>query len=163
MNLPLTQPDNKTLVYNYKSLNLNVYLKDIVYDGEENPEILFLISNGYESGPKNNPHTWRVAQWTGDKWEINSVTNSENNYDMDSLWLIDGNSWHIIAATETGPKPYNPGGEVAFWTSYNMGRTWRKIKQLTSSSERNHTYVRRPLIFIPNFMPFGRWTWSKTI
>lgn len=31
------------------------------------------------------------------------------------------------------------------WISRDEGRSWKKDRQLTSSSERNHTYVRRPL------------------
>lgn len=154
VNLPLIKPENKALIYDYKSLNLKVYLKDMMYDQNDNPVILFLTSKGYESGPKNDPRTWRVAQWTGQKWKINSVTNSDNNYDMGSLWLQNENNWHIFAPTETGPQPYNPGGEVAFWASSNSGKTWRKVKQLTLESERNHTYVRRPVHAHPDFYAF---------
>ena len=151
IDLALTQPENNALVYDYKSLSLNVYLKDICYDENDNPVILFITSKGYESGPKNNPRTWRVAHWTGGKWDINSVTTSDNNYDMGSLWLQNKNNWNIFAPTETGAQAYNPGGEVAFWQSSNSGKSWKKVKQLTFGSERNHTYVRRPVNANPEF------------
>jgi len=151
---PLIQPDNDALVYDYKSEKLKVYLKDIVYDENDYPVILFLTSKGYESGPKNNPRTWRVARWTGNNWDINTVTSSDNNYDMGSLWLEDKGTWHIFAPTESGPQPYNPGGEVAFWKSNDLGKSWSKVKQLTVNSERNHTYVRRPVNVHPEFYAF---------
>ncbi len=34
--------------------------------------------------------------------------------------------WRIIGSTETGPQPYNTGGEVAIWKSVNKGKTWTK-------------------------------------
>ena len=51
----------------------------------------------------------------------------------------------FIAPTEPGPQRYNTGGEVAVWTSRDRGATWKKVKQLTSGSKHNHTYVRRPV------------------
>ncbi len=30
--------------------------------------------------------------------------------------------WRIIGPTETGPQPFNPGGEIAMWTSRDQGR-----------------------------------------
>jgi len=57
----------------------------------------------------------------------------------------------LIGPTETGPQPYNPGGEVALWKSTDKGHTWNKVKQLTSNSPYNHTYVRRPLNAHPDF------------
>ena len=48
---------------------------------------------------------------------------SDNNYDMGSLWVEGDGTWHIIAPTETGPQPYNPGGEIAMWTSRDQGNS----------------------------------------
>jgi hypothetical protein len=115
--------------------------------------ILFLTSGGFEAGPKNDPRTWTIAHWTGRQWEIRPAFTSDNNYDMGSLW-IDDDAWRIIAPTEAGPQPYNPGGEVALWTSRDEGRTWQQTKQLTRGSERNHTYVRRPVNAHPDFYAF---------
>jgi hypothetical protein len=64
---------------------------------------------------------------------------------MGSLWIDDDGTWRIVAPSETGPQPYNPGGEVAMWISRNQGNTWERVRQLTAGSERNHTYVRRPV------------------
>jgi hypothetical protein len=37
------------------------------------------------------------------------------------------------------------------WISTDRGRSWRKEKQLTAGSGRNHTYVRRPVNAHPEF------------
>ncbi len=153
--LALKDAANPALVHEYESAGLNVYLKDIRFDGAGRPVILYITSRGYESGPKNNPRTWTTAQWTGEKWLIRPVTTSDNNYDMGSLYLESDGTWRIIGPTETGPQPYNPGGEVAMWVSTDQGKSWRKVRQLTRDSERNHTYVRRPVNAHPDF--YGLW------
>jgi hypothetical protein len=76
---------------------------------------------------------------------------SDNNYDMGSLYIEEGGSWRIIAPTEAGPQPYNPGGEMAMWTTADLGMTWQKVKQFTKNSPYNHTYARRPLNAHPDF------------
>ena len=149
--VPLTKPSNPALVHDYQAENLNVYLKDIRFDEHERPVILFLTSKGYKSGPQNDPRTWTTASWTGKTWDIRPVTTSDNNYDMGSLYIEEDGTWRIIGPTETGPQPYNTGGEMAIWTSKDLGRTWKKIKQLTSNSPRNHTYARQPVNAHPDF------------
>ena len=149
--LPLTRPDTPALVHDYQAEGLKVYLKDIRYDADARPVILYITSEGYESGPKNDPRTWTTARWTGTAWDIRAVTTSDNNYDMGSLYLEADGTWRIIGPTETGPQPYNPGGEMAMWASTDRGATWRKLKQLTAGSERNHTYARRPVGAHPDF------------
>jgi len=141
MMLPLTDVENPALVHDYQAQGLNVYLKDIRLDKKEKPIILFLTSKGYESGPTNDPRTWTTACWTGRKWEIRAAFVSDNNYDMGPLYIEDaekhaspcwkGSStnrrdgmWRIIWPTESGPQPYNPGGEMAMWTSKDLGKTW---------------------------------------
>jgi len=149
--LPLTKPDSPTLVHNTRREKLNVYLKDIRYDAAGRPVILYVTSKGYQSGPANNPRTWTTARWTGTAWEIHPVTTSDNNYDTGSLYLEPDGTWRVIGPTETGPQPFNPGGEVAMWASRDQGKHWKKVRQLTRNSERNHTYVRRPVDAHPDF------------
>src|SRR5690606_22833029 len=102
-------------------------------------------------GPKNDPRTWHTAQWNGNEWVINDITTSDNNYDMGSLYIEEGGNWRLIAPTETGPQPYNPGGEIAMWESKDKGKSWTRVKQLTNNSDFNHTYARRPLNAHPEF------------
>ncbi len=144
LTLPLTEQQNPALIHDYFQEDLNVYLKDIQYDAAGRPIILYLTSKGYEAGPQNDPRTWHTARWDGKQWDIHDITTSDNNYDMGSLYLEEDGVWRLIAPTETGPQPYNPGGEMAMWTSRDQGKSWQKTKQLTTGSKRNHTYARRP-------------------
>ena len=143
--LPLTTPTSAALVHDYRAEKLNVYLKDLVFDPAGRPIILYLTSGGWQSGPKNDPRTWRTARWTGAEWETSGSITSDNNYDMGSLYVEPDGTWRLIAPTEPGPQPYNTGGEIAVWTSTDRGTTWKKLKQLTRNSRYNHTYVRRPI------------------
>lgn len=154
LTLPLRGIRNPALIHDFAAEGLNVYLKDITYDEHQRPVILFLTSLGYESGPGNDPRTWRTARWTGKEWQLRDAFRSDNNYDMGSLWIADDGSWRIIAPSETGPQPYNPGGEVAVWHSLDQGQTWTRSGQITKRSPRNHTYVRRVLNAKPDFYAF---------
>jgi len=154
LSLPLTEIENDALIYDYYNEDLNVYMKDITYDQSNRPVILYITSKGFEAGPQNGPRTWRIARWTGDQWVINDVTTSDNNYDMGSLYIEEPNLWKIIGPTETGPQPFNPGGEMALWTSTDQGKSWTKTRQLTTASERNHSYARRPINVHPDFYAF---------
>jgi hypothetical protein len=152
--LPLTAPQNHALVRDYEKEGLLVYVKDIRFDEAGRPVILYITSRGYRSGPEDGPRTWTTACWTGTAWEIRPVTTSDNNYDMGSLYIEGDGTWRIIAPTETGPQPYNPGGEVAIWTSSNRGASWQRARQITSNSKFNHTYVRRPVNAHDGFYAF---------
>lgn len=156
LNLPLTEPLNAALVHNYESEGLLLYLKDIGLDREGRPVILFITAQGFHSGPGDGPRTWRVAQWSGSEWTINDITTSDSNYDMGSLYIEEDGLLRVIAPTEKGPQPYNPGGEVAMWTSEDSGKTWKKVRQMTVDSQYNHSYVRRPVNANPDF--YGFWT-----
>lgn len=148
---PLTNIQNAALVYDSRAEKLLVYLKDLNYDAAGRPVILFLTSPGYESGPGNNPRTWRTAHWTGKEWRFQTVTTSGNNYDHGSLYVEPDGAWRIIAPTDPGPQPYNPGGEMVMWLSRDEGSSWQRVRQLTSRSRFNHTYARRPLNAHPDF------------
>ena len=117
--------------------------------------LLYITSKGYQAGPENDPRTWRIARWTGWKWSIHDVTTSDNNYDFGELWIVGPADWRLIAPTGTGPQPYNPGGEIAMWTSQDQGATWTQTRQMTADSGMNHTYVRRPVGAHPDF--FALW------
>jgi len=154
LTLPLTNVENPALIHDYQMEKLKIYLKDIRFDSEGKPVILFLTSRGYESGPQNDPRTWTIACWTGKKWDIRPAFASDNNYDMGSLYIEDDRTWRIIAPTRTGPQPYNTGGEMVMWQSLDRGKTWKEAKQLTKESPYNHTYARRPVNAHPHFYAF---------
>jgi hypothetical protein len=149
--VPLKEIENETLVYDYYNENRNVYIMDVNFDDEDKPVILYLTSKGYESGPKNDPRRWYTAYWTGKDWKINSITDSDNNYDFGSIYVEKNNLWRIIGTTEKGPQAYNTGGEIAVWLSRDFGTTWNKEKQLTTGSEFNQCYPRRPVNAHPDF------------
>jgi hypothetical protein len=151
LTVPLTEIENPALVHDYYNQKRLVYLKDIRFDNEGHPIILYMTSAGHESGPGNDPRMWHTARWTGEMWEINDITKSDNNYDHGSLYLEDDGVWKIIAPTEHGPQPYNPGGEMALWESKDQGKSWVMRKQMMHDSPYNHTYTRRPMNAHPDF------------
>lgn len=153
LDLPLTEVRNPALIWETEDAGLNVYMKDLVFDAAGRPIVICVTSEGYEPGPENNPRIWRFARWAGAGWRITRGPTSDNNYDMGFL-SIEKDRWALIAPTEPGPQPYNPGGEIAMWQSDDLGSSWRKVKQLTYDSPRNHTYVRRSLNAHPAFHAF---------
>jgi hypothetical protein len=148
---PLTTVKNPALVHDYESEGLLCYLKEVNFETDGKPVILFLTSKGYASGPQNDPRIWKTARWTGNQWDIHVLTRSDNNYDFGSLYIEEDGTWRVIGTTEPGPQRYNTGGEVAMWLSMDRGETWKKEKQLTRDSEWNHTYPRRPVNANPGF------------
>ena len=149
--IPLTAIGNDALVRDYESEGLRVYLKDLNFDADGRPVILYLTSRGAHAGPQNDPRVWTTARWTRAEWDVRPVTVSDNNYDTGCLHVETDGTWRVIGPTETGPQPYNTGGEVALWTSANRGVTWTKVRHVTSGSPFNHTYVRRPVNAHPDF------------
>ncbi len=152
LSLPLTDSRNDGLVIDYEAAGLKVYLKDLRFDENDLPVLLYITSKGYQSGPQNDPRTWMITRWDGDRWISSAVTTSDNNYDMGELWMLGATDWRIIGPTEKGPQPFNPGGEVAMWKSRDQGMTWTKKRQMTWNSSMNHTYVRRVLNANPDFI-----------
>jgi hypothetical protein len=142
---PLKDVHNPALVHDFEAEGLLVYLKQVQFDQQGRPIILYLTSSGFEPGPTNGPYTWRIAKFDGAKWIDRDVTTSDHNYDYGSLYLEAGGTWRLIAPTEPGPQPYCTGGEMVMWTSSDEGRSWRKLKQLTRDSQHNHTFARQPL------------------
>jgi len=147
---PITGKRNDALVFNYEAERRLVYLKDLNFDRDGRPIILYLTSAGYEPGPVSGPRKWFTAHWTGNAWQRRAFTTSDHNYDFGSLY-VEGDEWRIIAPTEPGPQPFCTGGEMVLWTSCDEGCTWTKLKQLTRNSEFNHTYARRPVSANPQF------------
>ena len=151
---PLEMVANNALVHEYESEDLRVYVKDLNFDGDGNPVILYITSRGAHTGPQNDPRTWTVAHWSENRWHIREAMVSDNNYDTGCLHIEEDGTWRIIGPTETGPQPYNTGGEVAVWTSSDQGRAWTRQRMVTGNSPYNHTYVRRPVNAHPDFYAF---------
>lgn len=152
--IPVESTDTAARIKNYETEGLKVYLMDLVFDHEDRPVILYLTTRGYEPGPKNQPRRWHTARWTGTEWLFQPAMESDSNYDSGSLQIEGPDLWRLIGPTETGPQAYNPGGEIALWLSRDQGKTWTLDRQLTHASERNHTFVRRPLNAHEGFAAF---------
>jgi hypothetical protein len=152
---PLSDPECPALVHDYRSEGRLVYMKDIGFDMQGKPVILYVTSRGHQPGPQGAPRTWTIAHWSGEKWNFHEVTTSLHNYDMGSLYVEEDGTWRIIGPTETGPQEHGTGGEIAIWLSRDEGRTWNKTCQVTRNSARNHGYVRRPVNAHAEF--YGFW------
>ncbi|MCC5842830.1 MAG: BNR-4 repeat-containing protein [Verrucomicrobia bacterium] len=151
---PVLSRDHSCRVYDYEAEGKVVYLRDLRYTAEGEPVILYVTSRGHEPGPERGPHTWHLAGWSADAgWTIRTLFSSDNNYDHGELWIGE-KDWRILAPTETGPQPYNPGGELALWVSKDQGRTWRCERRVTQSSRYNHTFCRVPVNAHPEFHSF---------
>lgn len=148
---PLDSAQNPALVWDTRSEGLLAYMKDVAFDGAGRPVILFSTSRGADPGPQNGPHQWYTARWTGKEWVRHPFAISDNNYDHGSLYIEADGVWRIIAPTDAGPQPYNPGDEMVLWTSHDEGKSWKRVKQLTHGSSHNHTFARRPLNAHPSF------------
>ena len=151
---PIETVANDALVHDYASEDLRVYLKDMDFDAGGRPVILFLTSRGSRVGPENGPRAWTTARWAGSEWEIRPAVASDNNYDTGCLHIEADGAWRIIGPTETGPQPYNSGGEMAVWVSPDQGATWRRERIVTRDSPYNHSYARKPVNAHPDFYAF---------
>ena len=155
VDLPVSKRENPALVFKYAEKGLNAYIKGVRYDADGNPFILYLLSKGFEAGPENGPREWCVARWTGKEWqEIKTGIIGGNNYDFGVLFIDSATDWTILGALEMGPQPYNPGGEICAYRTRDAGKTWKKERQLTSKSVRNHNYARQPLNFHRDFSAY---------
>lgn len=152
--LPLMEALNVALVRDYQSEGRLVYLKDITFDTNDNPVLLYITSGYHQAGPESDPRIWTIAHWSGSEWLFHEITHSTANYDMGSLYIEGENLWRIIAPTEPGPQYNGTGGEIAVWESSDQGKSWKKIKNITHRSERNHGYVRRPENAHPDFYAY---------
>lgn len=150
VSIPLNSRYNDALLVDYQAQGRLMYVKDLNFDKHGNPLLLYITSDGYAAGPASDPRTWTLARWTGQDWVFTEITDADHNYDMGSLW-VEGDTLRLIAPTEVGPQPFGTGGEVAVWVSVDLGATWRMVRQSTSDSIYNHTYVRRP---VPASDPF---------
>jgi hypothetical protein len=150
---PLDNLDNPAIVRNYQAEKRLVYLKDIQFDRDNHPVLLYITSAYHQPGPVGEPRWWTIAQWTGSSWQFHKITRATHNYDMGSLYIERG-IWRLIAPTEPGPQHWGAGGEMAMWLSGDQGATWRKEHVLTHDSQLNHAYARRAVHAHPDFYAF---------
>ena len=143
--LPVTDVAHVSRVLDSVALDRSVYLKDLAFDAEGRPVILYLTSRGYRPGPDSGPFTWCTAHWTGTTWQHRRLTDSDHNYDHGSLVIEADGEWRVMAPTDPGPQPFGTGGEMVLWTSRTAGADWARTRTMTAGSARNHSYARKPL------------------
>jgi hypothetical protein len=136
-------------------------LKEVAFQADGHPVILYLTTKGYESGPKNGPRYWHTARWTGKDWKILPFTTSDHNYDHGALWIEANGDWRVIAPTAPGPQAYTTGGDMVMWLSKDQGATWKRVKQLTHSKTVNHTYAKKPISAQEDF--YALWADGDTL
>lgn len=151
---PLVDPRCAALVREYRAEKRLVYLKDLSFDRQGSPVILYITSAHHQPGPGSDPRRWTIAHRTAGSWQFHEVTDASHNYDMGSLYVESDGTWRIIAPTGRGPQRYGTGGEIAQWTSGDQGRTWQKLRDVTFGSKLNHAYARRPLDAHSDFYAF---------
>lgn len=150
---PLTDRHCDALVRDFEAEKKLVYINDLNFDSGGNPVILAVISNDYRPGPQGDPREWMIIHWKNRQWNYHTVCSSTHNYDMGSLYIED-KVWRIIGPTEAGPQKLGTGGEMALWESSDEGKSWKKVRNITHKSIRNHSYARRPLHASDNFHAF---------
>ena len=153
LELPLEDPLGPALVRHYEAEGRLVYINDAQLDADGHPVILYVTSARYEPGPPGEPRYQTVARWDGRQWHFSEVTRTTHNYDVGSIH-IEGDTWRVFAPAEPGPQRWGTGGEVAIWRSTDRGETWTKQRDVTRGSERNHSYVRRPVNAHADFYAF---------
>lgn len=131
-----------------------IYIHDLGLDRHRHPVILFIRSSDHRPGPPGDPRWWTVARWNGTEWKFNDITPANHNYSTGLLDLTGDRRWRIVGPTHTGPQPIGAGGEIVAWESRDNNEQWRRTRDLTRGSPRNHNYVRRPLHAHPEFAAF---------
>jgi hypothetical protein len=156
VNIPVSQVQNPALVFDYANQGLLQYPCDLNFDENGNPLLLYITApeGSYKPGPLSaGQRLWKVAHFDGTQWSEHSITSADNNYDMGSIY-VEGDRWTVIAPFQPGPQPWTPGGEIAVWTSEDQGQSWTERREVTRDSTRNHTYIRRPQPYHPDFAAF---------
>ena len=101
--IPLTTVKNPALVRDYQAEGLLVYIKDLQFDRDGRPVLVYSTCRGFEPGPTNGERTLCVAKWAGDEWTYHNVTSTDHNYDSASLSFDDDGTWRIIGPTDARP------------------------------------------------------------
>ena len=159
---PVKERLSNALVMDYESLGKNCYIKDLNFDTDGNPIILYVISDNHKTGPEGGIREWHTMHWDGTKWNVTKFAESTHCYDSGSVW-VDGDTWTIIAPTMPSSDSalyWGAGGEIQQWTSTDKGKTWTMTRQMTSNSGTNHTYVRRPFYANDGFWAY--WADGRT-
>jgi len=165
LSIPINSASSPARVVDYRSQQLLVYVKDLVFDDNGYPIIFYLTANdasgnGHQPGPDAEPRLMRVTRWTGSAWETTTMPQAPtaqstviHNYSMGSL-SVDGTTWTAVIPSGAGEPPapgasqavieryWGQGGEMETWQSTDFGHSWRKVRTITRDSPRKHGFAR---------------------
>lgn len=144
LTLPLSDIKNPAMIVDYEAQGRLMYTCDLNFDAAGNPILLYVLSRDAKPGPGGGEREWTVAHWKGGKWNFSTLTTSDHNYDMGSLYVM-RDEWLVVAPTDVGPQKWGTGGDMVLWASKDEGKTWSRRRTVTQNSEFNHSYARRPL------------------
>ena len=153
--VPMSSPRNRALVLNTEEQNRLVFLKDLKFDDQGNPLLLYVTSHHHHHGPAGDPREWALSRFVDGQWRHSTITTCDHNYDYGSL-DVHTKPWRLVATTDPGPQPGYTGGEIVFWTSDDQGQTWQKERPITIGSRVNQNYPRLAIDAHPDFLAF--WT-----
>ncbi|MBK8979953.1 MAG: BNR-4 repeat-containing protein [Planctomycetes bacterium] len=143
LSLPLRDPRGPSLVEAFSDRRLLVYLKDVAFDVDGSPIVLFATVRDWRPGPAGGPRRLATARFDRDRWVLRDGPEIDHAYDHGSLLVDPDGDWRLIAPTGPGPRPWATGGEIELWRSGDRGASWERVRSLTPCPGANHTYVRK--------------------
>ena len=105
---PLTEIDNPALVHDYQAEKQLVYLKQLHFDADGHPVILYETSRGYAPGPANDPRVWKLTRWTGKALGDERRHQLRPQLRLRLALLRSRRLWRLIAPTEPVRSPSGP-------------------------------------------------------
>jgi hypothetical protein len=152
VDVPLKEVANAALGHDAEAEKKLVYLKEIQFDADRRPVVLYLTGDTHVADGKTRQ--WMIAHWSGSEWKRKPVVTSDHNYDFGQLYIERDGTWRLIAPTDAGAQPGMTGGDIVMWLSRDQGATWARHRRLTRDAGRNHTYVRQPIDAQEDFYAF---------
>src|SRR5690606_17125183 len=76
---PLMEVENPARVIDYASQGLNVYLKDMGFDADGHPVLLYVTSPGHEPGAPTDPGHFCEVHWDGKAWQSSQICGTDHN------------------------------------------------------------------------------------
>jgi hypothetical protein len=151
VHLPVRDVAHAACVRDFAHEGRLCYIKDLAYDHELRPVILFVTARDWRPGPQAGPHELQVARWDGAAWRFHYICACDSNYDSGTLNVRSAGSWRVWATSGIGPQPFNTGGEIELWLSPDSGATWERRCPTTQHSLLNHSHPRAVVNAHPEF------------
>ncbi|MCP4642084.1 MAG: hypothetical protein GY851_16695 [bacterium] len=131
--LPITEA---TADRQYDSGTNGIWIKDVKVDPDGAPVVLFL-----EADAATYTSVWRFGRCREGAWTFADVTTTDHMYDGGALAILGTDDYRVYGPTKP-VQPHMDGGEIEEWQSVDQGRTWRRVKVVTSNSRFSHNHVK---------------------